>query len=136
MKKPQPKTREPVLDFNECTEYIEKKHHIQTRDYANSSAQFGEWCDAKGYGKTDPEGNDRGSSQIWFAQFQADIVAGLVVDKPYQDFWHWLIDVVDIRNGGTIELSEELGEGAEPWQKRILGLYLSEFGKGPYVTEW
>lgn len=135
LSKPKAKTRK-ALDWSECTAFIENKYKIQTRDFAKSHAQFGDWCDAKGYGSKDPEGKDRGSSQIWFAEFQADIKAGKIEDRPYRDFWHWLIDVADVQRGGTLELDAEMGDGAEPWQKEILALYLKEFGSGPYLTDW
>ncbi len=135
MRKPKPKSR-PSLDFSECTKFIEEKYKIDTRDYANSHMQFFEWCDAKGYGGTDPKGEKRAESQVWFAEHQAEIKAGTVIERPYQDFWHWLTDVCDIHRGATMELYEGIEETAEPWQKEILDLYLKEFGRGPYLTDW
>ena len=134
--KPKPRVLE-VFDWNECTAFIEDKYGINTRDYRRSHNQFDEWCDVKGYGQKDSQGEDRGSSQLWYAEFQCEIESGKVKERPYQDFWHWIIDVTNVQNGGTIELCEELGAGeAEPWQKKILRLYLTEFGSGPYLTEW
>lgn len=135
MVKPVPENR-PSLDFSDCTAFIEDKYGIDTRDYARSHLQFGEWCDAKGYGEKDPDGNDRSSSQVWFAEFKKDVEDGAVVERPYQDFWHWLLEVCDIHRGATMELYEGIEENAEPWQKEILGCYLSEFGRGPYLTDW
>lgn len=135
MKKPTPKAQ-PALDFSECTDYIEQKYGIATRDYANSHIQFHEWRRAKGYGDIDSEGNLAGSSKIWYSEFQQAIKAGEVVKRPYQDFWHWLVDTVCPTNGGTFLLDKEFGDCAEPWQVEILGFYLDEFGKGPYRAEW
>jgi hypothetical protein len=126
--KPTPKTFS-LLDWEECTLYINETHGIDTRDFANAHAQYGEWCAAN---NQVPDG----SSQTQFAEYQADIKAGKLVERPYQDFWHWLLDVADIHRGGMLELDEEMGEDAEPWQKQILALYLAEFGKGPYHTDW
>lgn len=127
-RKPLPQTRK-VLDWGQCTDFIEAKYKLNTRDYTLSHSQFGEWCAAN---KLVVQEN----SQPQWAQFQADIRAGKIVERPYQDFWHWLTDVADIHRGGTVELYPEMGRGAEPWQKEILGLYLKEFGKGPYLTDW
>ena len=133
--KPKPKVLK-ALDWQECTEFIEEKYKIQTRDYANSRAQFGEWCDAKGYSDKPPDGKDRSSSQRWFAEYQDDIKAGRIKKREYRDFWHWLIEVADVQRGGTLELDAKMGESAEPWQRKILSLYLREFGPGPYLTDW
>lgn len=56
--------------------------------------------------------------------------------NEYQDFWHWIIDVCDVHRGATMELYEGIEDGAKPWQKEILALYLKEFGRGPYLTDW
>lgn len=137
--KPKPQNRKS-LDWTSCTEFIEARYKIDTRDYARSHAQFGEWCKANG---ENPVLTPPGCSpevikecQKQYARFNADIASGKVVERPYQDFWHWLIDHADIRRGGTMELDREMIEGAEPWQKEIFELYWKEFGKGPYLTDW
>ena len=42
MNKPQPKSI-TAYDFNQCTEYIEKKYKIDTRDYASKHKGNGEY---------------------------------------------------------------------------------------------
>lgn len=119
-----------MLDYSECTDFIEKKYKIDVRDYARSHVQFGEWCKTKGI---TPDGN----SQSQWSKYQAAITSGEIVERPYQDFWHWITDVCQVSNGGTIHLSTELGDGAEPWQKEILALYVKEFGdEQEYETSW
>jgi len=139
MKKPKLENRKS-LDFSKCTDFIEKKYKIDTRDFARSHGDFGRWCEQSGEKPTPcpPGCSDEvmKAHQAQFAHYQADVAAGKFQDRPYQDWWHWLIDVVDVRRGGTLELDPEMGDGAEPWQKEILGLYLKEFGKGPYLTDW
>lgn len=135
LKKPKPVSRKS-LDFHDCTKFIEEKYKINTRDYANSHMQFFKWCDEKGYHPTDAEGKPPSESRIWFSEHQAAIKSGAVIERPYQDFWHWLTDVCDIHRGATMELYEGIEAGAEPWQIQILNLYLKEFGRGPYLTDW
>ena len=137
MNKPTQKTTNH-FDFSECTEYIEKKYKIDTRDYAKSHAQYYEWCNSKDYGEADREGKKRGESRIWFGEFQKEIERGQITERPYQDFWHFLINNFNIVRGGFFDLDEELIKeiDAEDWQKYILGLYLKEFGNATYLTDW
>jgi len=137
MKKPEFKTQK-YLDYSECTKFIEAKYKIDTRDYAKSHLQYCEWCDSMGYGinDKDPDGCSRGDSRIWFAQYRTDLETGKIIERPYQDWWHWLIDVADVRRGGFLYLKEDLGDDSEQWQKAILALYLKEFGNSPYLTDW
>lgn len=139
MKKPQPKTVSQ-LDFSECTAFIEKKYNIDTRDFAGSHSDFGNWCKAHNEKQTTcaPKcsAEEMRQHQEQYARYNAGIASGAWKELPYQDFWHWLLEVADVRRGGTLELDSEMVEGAEDWQKHILGLYLTEFGKGPYLTDW
>lgn len=134
MKKPKPKKLE-LLDWSECTRFIEKKHKCDTRDFARAHHQFGEWCRENGAPVISCSDDVKGS-QKQYARFNADIAAGKVVERPYQDFWHFLCDAAQPTRGGQLELSADMAEGAEPWVKQILGWYLEEFGPGPYLTDW
>lgn len=50
---------------------------------------------------------------------------------PYQNFWHWVVEQDDtIHNDAYFTMCEWWGEGAEDWQRVILGYYLAEFGDG------
>jgi len=91
-----------MYDYHEVINYIEKKYKIDTRDYAKSHTQFGEWCDSKGYGKTDPIGKNRGNYNIWFIEYQKETDDGVIIERPYQDFWHWVIEDCDISNGSSM----------------------------------
>ncbi len=108
--KPSKRTRQPVLDYHECRDYLQAKHGYDERDYA---------------GCYDPK---RG--------------AGRDDSLPYQDFWHWVVDVCGVTNGGTITFSNDLLSSCkEPWQAEILERYLAEFGEGDdrsctFLTEW
>lgn len=139
MKKPTKQSRK-AFDWSACTDFIEAKYKIDTRDYARSHRQFGEWCKANGEKQTScpAQCTDKvlKAHQDQYARFNADIASGKVIERPYQDFWHWLIDKGDIQRGGTMELYREMLEGAEAWQAEIFELYWKEFGKGPYLTDW
>lgn len=79
-------------DYNKLVKQVDEhlsvklKRNVCIRDFANARSHFDEWCDAKGYGEYDIEGKHRGSSKIWFAEFDKD-----VEQRPYQDFWHVLL---------------------------------------------
>lgn len=139
MKKPTKQSRKS-FDWSACTDFIESKYKIDTRDYARSHSQFGEWCKANNEklirGEPGCSAEEMKACQAQYARFQADIASGKLIKRPYQDFWHWLIDKTDIRRGGTMELNREMTEGSEAWQKEIFELYWKEFGKGPYLTDW
>lgn len=63
-------------------------------------------------------------------------------DAPYQDFWHFLIDILNPSRGGFIHLSNEwLDNCTEPWHKEIMEAFLVEFGEGEnreceFHTDW
>jgi len=101
MKKPR-KQIKTAWDYHEIVNYVQQKHNVDLRDFAgkfHGIHSFDAWCDSKGYGKIDPEGKTRGSSQVWCAEHKVDIERGHWYEPPYQDFWHWLLDVCEIRNG-------------------------------------
>jgi hypothetical protein len=127
---------EPGVDYEQHMRELEKKYNITVRDYARTHPQFGEWCDKKGYGQIDPEGKHRGSSQVWFKQFNEDESE---IKRPYQDFWHWMLeyvlDQVNFFNGAVIELSwPEVLTHAEAqnfdneWVREIIRLLIQEHG--------
>lgn len=138
MKKPKLQSKS-YLDFHDCTTYIEEKYKINTRDYENSNSQFNEWCDSKGYGDKDLENNKRGSSQIWYKEFKHEIEHEKIIERPYLDWWHWLINtsIIEIHNGVIITIDKDLKKYAKKkWEKDILDLYLKEFGNSDYLIKW
>lgn len=139
MTKPTTKKIE-ALDWHECTKFIEGKYKIETRDYARSHRQFGEWVKASGEPETTCRQGcspaEMKAHQEQYARFNAAIASGEIIERPYQDFWHFICDKLNPSRGGFIELDDWLGEHAEPWQKEILALYLKEFGAATYHTDW
>ena len=51
-------------------------------------------------------------------------------DTPYQDFWHFVIDMGNPHNGSILWMHNEWRENAEEWQVEILDRYLDHFGEG------
>lgn len=106
----------PCVDYTELIDLLEKKHGYQTRDYLNTHSHFPDWCDARGIGvdDVDANGDRRHSSRIWYAEYQADPAGG--PSRPeYQDFWHWMMDQIELERGGVTtfyidDAIEELNE--------------------------
>lgn len=116
----------PALDFHTLMDHLEAKHGYDHRDMAGNRGHFTEWCDAKGYGAVDPEGNTRGCSQLWFKEYNDD-PTGKATCPPYQDFWHILIDFLgDFDRGGVTHFDlestiEDADEDEIPdWALRVL----------------
>ncbi len=140
MEKPQPKTW-TYYDYHDLVEYLQTKYKANLHDFAKSHRHFGQWCDRKGLPKTDPEGKDRSSSQVWFAEYKAD-PEGEATCPPYQNFWHWMIERYESRRGGMTHfcpkqiLEEESDEHPE-FVLTILGWLCEEFGDAFSVyTDW
>lgn len=85
----------PVYDFSDLEDDLNKQG-IQAYDVFQHSGSFDRWCDRKGYGHSDPEGKHRGSSQIWFAEYQND-PEGACKEPPRLNLWHWLLNQFDAK---------------------------------------
>lgn len=111
-----PELTNGVLDFSAAISWLEQKYDFNHRDYAGSHRHFDDWCNLKGYGKKDPQGNSRSGSQLWFAEYQKDS-NGECKCPPYENFWHWLADYPfnPVKKGKTykVDLDYWLGEFAE-----------------------
>ena len=62
-------------------------------DYYDSGSHFYKWCDSKGYGETDPDGKNRGASNIWYKEYMED-PDGNAKRPPYCNFWHVALETV------------------------------------------
>jgi len=93
-----PKANEKgVLEYDAAIRFLEAKYSFNAYGYlepgqVDPNKHFHIWCDARGYTEsmTDAEGNHRGSSQIWFAEYAAD-PEGEDACPKVQNFWHWLL---------------------------------------------
>ncbi len=79
---------------------------IQFRDVKGHDGHFYKWADAKGYGQIDPAGEHRGSSNIWFTEYNND-PAGKASRPEYCDFWHVALDTIipdTMHNDSTVTM--------------------------------
>ena len=128
MKKPAP-VEDSIYDIHEVIEYIGKKYKINPYDFYDSSLHFNSWCDAQGYGKKDPQGKDRNSSQIWFQAYQTD-PQGNKMCPPYEDFWKYFIDWYSPQTNELIifDVKEHLSHTNSKMMTKMLNLIELEFG--------
>lgn len=82
-----------IYDFSDLHDDL-TECGIDAYDVFKRCRSFDEWCNRKGYGNTDPEGEHRGSSQIWFAEYQAD-PDGACKEPPRANLWHFFLDAFD-----------------------------------------
>jgi hypothetical protein len=55
------------ISFSDIQTELDGKHHQNyLYDYLDAGSHFYKWCDKMGFGEKDPDGRDRGASQIWF----------------------------------------------------------------------
>lgn len=59
-----------AFDVHDIMNYIDAKYGSDCYDVFFSGKHFDTWCDARCYGKKDPDGNVRSHSNIWFAAYQ------------------------------------------------------------------
>ena len=151
-------------DYNEVIEYIEKKHGINTRDYANSHNHFPTWL--KLMNEETPI-YPISPNNIYKVKINDDLVKiskeeydkrfKIIDDQykrynkwretnpkpPYWDFWCWLVnnDFLGISNGCNATLNvkywlDELDE--DDWQREILQLIHDEYKKDEmdFWIEW
>ena len=129
------------LDYHDCCYYLEKKYGVDYHDWAKSGFHFNKWADAKGYEKKDSEGKDRSSSQVWFAEYKKD-PKGMKARPPSQNFWHFLLDIHEIRKGVVVTLNMKVDSDSikENWQKEAYLLLHNEFadknGNMPFLMNW
>ena len=82
-------------DFSDLQDEL-KARGIDAYDVFKRCGSFDKWCNRKGYGKIDPEGKHRGSSQIWFAEYKVD-PDGACKEPPHANLWHWFLNTFEKR---------------------------------------
>lgn len=120
--KPNAKIEKKVkLDYHDMMKYLEEKYDFESRGFTgipstipDRGRHFYNWCDKHDLPEIDEEGKHRGSSQIFFKQYNA-AEDGEKVLPPYMDFWHYLADYNEdsVRNGGYIHIPRKADTSKE-----------------------
>lgn len=149
-KKPTSKTRD-IFNYNEMEAYINEKFNVYIADFAgkyhlpgNKKAPcwFLEWTKEK-YGVKDMDDlgqiqiNDRNKYREWFEEYRDNHEKN---EPPYQNFWHFILDDVvgEISNGSIEDVSfvDFKDVVKEPWQGKILDMFIQEFGDKTISVEF
>lgn len=87
--KPQPNAAGHYL-YKPFIRYLEQKYGFEA-EASGEDRHFDKWADSRGYTrrKRDPEGQPRGSSRIWFEEYQDD-PAGAAAAPKRKSFSRWL----------------------------------------------
>lgn len=129
--KPKP-VRRRAVDYDEAEKYIEAKLGYPLRDtlglYSGSKGHYVAWCEKHGE-------EDDMLSQDQYARYR-DAPDGEATAPEYRDYWHFLVDRCEVRNGGTVRISSDLLESSAPWQQEITRAFIEEFGECEFWTEW
>lgn len=136
MKKPKPQTR-VLLDYLECTKYIEEKYGFETRDVLDSRSHWTKWCALKGYDLNSPIAKlapSQGGAN-WFKEYM-EAPDGEASRPEYRDFWHVLCDFELIQNDSVFTMSREQFEDEPQWVQDVAKLYFDEFGEGKDEIEF
>jgi hypothetical protein len=141
------------FDFDDLQDQIEKKYNCDIRDFT------GRW--SKKHGKKDVELDkildkyptinfkEWGHKQFTLMDetelaFKAEYDA-LQETRPYQDYWHWFIEMNEISRGNIIkvnfqeDLEYTINEcGEDSWQAKIAKMFVDEFGTETIsvLTDW
>jgi len=133
------KTTVTFYDFMEMTRAIDKilgyKQRDAGRHFFPGTGDFNDWHDKKGYPQIDSDGKDRGSSQIWFKEYEKDCADDKFKKRPYMDFWHWQMkhcvdDEGRFRNDTYNWVSVSMDccdEETEDWQREIMQVWHDTF---------
>lgn len=117
-KKPRQK-KSKKLDYQDMMDFLEEKYKFESRGFTGIPSQvpdrdrhFYKWCDKHNLGKKDSKGNDRGSSQEFFKMYKS-AEDGERVLPPYMDYWHYLCEINETKNGSYIYIPKEVDDSRE-----------------------
>lgn len=125
-----------VYDWFDIQKEICKKMGITKKNFTDlkgSNGHFYTWCDEQGYGQKDPAGFDRGSSQIWYKEYNKS-PTGKAACPPYINLWHLALDSVvpdEMHNDSIVtmfamedyeEYKDSYTEGLD-WKEKFFNAY-------------
>lgn len=130
MTKLQPLAPKTFYNFiNMCDEIDEILGYNQRyagKHFFPESGGFDDWWVAQGSPEKDANGDEKGSSRLFYSQFRNDVDTGKFFETPYMDFWHWQIDNTvgdhfanDTYSTVYVGLSDYMKSKAKPWQWEI-----------------
>lgn len=119
-----------TLNLWKMLHILQDIHKVDFWDYYNSGKDFDNWADSKGYGDIDPDGKRRGASNIWYAEWQADIKDGLWQKVSYCPFIDMFMD--DIEDLGNDMSEDTYLVDFERMLERAKKLDKEEFGQDNY----
>lgn len=117
-------------DIHEVMNFISEKYGFDCYDVFDSGSHFNKWCDSKGYGKTDPAGKERSSSNIWFAEYQKD-PEGNAKCPQYATVIDWFIDKHmpdQTYNEFNVDIADFAGAEVPDYMKEFAHYLFAEFG--------
>lgn len=118
------------ISISDVQVVLDQKYHQNfLYDYLNAASHFDTWCDKKKYGQEDKYGNRRGSSQIWFQEYE-NASDGACLQPKTLNFFDYLQEhsIID-GNQVFLELPDYESEKNVPaWVSAICRIINSEFG--------
>lgn len=123
------------IELDEVQDTLDKKHHVNyLYDYLGAEHHFYKWCDEMGYGQKDKAGRERGSSQIWFKEYEKHPKG----DKTCPETLNFLGEVMQ-EPQAFLTVDSYLTESKKPWvaaiAKEILETYGHLFPDGAVVIK-
>jgi hypothetical protein len=134
-------TKIKFYNFDDLVKLVDQELGCDQRDcgkfFYPESLSFDEWHKIKKYPKKDKEGKYKGSSQIWYSEYQQEVNSGIIEETPYCDFWHKQLDscfLDDVSNDSYnqlyVGLDDEVTQFAEDsWELYIQKIYNKLFKK-------
>jgi hypothetical protein len=120
--KPQPNTA-GQYEYSELIQYLERQYGFVSEDSTESHSHFDKWADAKGYTKRkkDPDGSLRGSSQVWYAEYQDDPTGAACrpTSKSFRLWLYWLGNAFLGRDAPKTPLTLNMGLLLGNWNEEV-----------------
>jgi hypothetical protein len=123
------------LNYNDLINWLEKKYNFKSRGFTgipsmlNYENHFNDWCNKHGLPQKDSEGKHRGSSQIFWKQYN-EAEDGERTRPPYLDYWHYLVDINEIlSNGSFIYIPRKVGKNKEENLKENIEFFREKLKK-------
>ena len=147
--KPTPKTRHIFL-YNEMVDHINQKFGVYIDDFSGlhrvsrdtkAPDWFLEWTkNNHGIKDLDDLCNLQKNDNLKYRNLYKEYDQ-IKNEPPYQNFWHFILDDVffgDLPNGSIHDINfvELIDDATEDWQRKILDMFIEEFGHETIEVEF